>query len=237
MQNVPLSDESVSPELIFKADTLASNDIKYYYRVKGVSAFGEYGPPSDSVFGQGSKLIKSLPVITENTVLNNKIVKLSWSYPEEMNRYISGFRIYSSSKPQGRKRKIYESKSPTERTFMDTIPDFTNYYLISVFNKNKEKLSSIVTYSELVDSFPPLSPRNVIGKIDSSGKVIINWSHNNDKDLDGYRVYSSNDPKFEFILETPGFDFSLTDAFVVHFDNICKGYFFAFYKAKSGKML
>lgn len=201
---IQLADEGVSPELLFKGDTLLNNETKYFYRVKGVSAFGEYGPPSDSVFGQGVRFIQTPPVIIENTVLNNKMVKLIWSYPNDMNRYISGFRIYSSSKPQGKKRKIYESKSPVERTFVDTVPDITNYYLISVFQNNKEKLSSIITYSELIDSFPPVSPKNLIGKIDSSGKVTINWSHNREKDLDGYRVYSSNDPKFEFILETPG---------------------------------
>jgi fibronectin type 3 domain-containing protein len=200
---VQLADEGVSPELIFKSDTFINNDIIHYYRVKGVSAFGEQGPPSDSVFGKGIKPIVSAPVIKENIAINNKKIKLSWDYPADMNQYISGFRIYRSSKPKGRKSRVYESKSSEERTYTDSTPDITNYYLISVFNATKEKLSSIITYSELVDSIPPLQPKNVTGAIDSIGKVLIKWNRNKDKDIDGYRVYSSNNPKFEFILETP----------------------------------
>jgi fibronectin type 3 domain-containing protein len=200
---VQLADAGVSPEFIYRSDSLTSNDISYCYRVKGVSAFGEVGPPSDSVSGKGVKPIEAAPVITENMAIDNKVIKLSWAYPDDMNRYISGFRIYSSSKPKGRKKKIYESKSPSERSFIDTLPDITNYYLISVFNSAKEKFSSITTYSELVDSVPPLPPQGVAGIIDSTGKVMMRWNRNSDKDLEGYRVYSSNNPRFEFILETP----------------------------------
>lgn len=200
---VQLADEGVSPELIYKSDTLIDNDTKYYYRVKGFSAFGEVGPASDSVFGQGIKPIVVAPTIISNEVINNKQIKLLWEYPDEMNKYISGFRIYSSSKPKGRKHRIYESKQPSERSFIDTLPDFTNYYTISVFSPVKEKFSNIITYSQLVDSFPPKPPVNLIGRVDSAGVVTLSWNRNNDKDLDGYRVYSSNNPKFEFILETP----------------------------------
>ncbi len=200
---VQLAEEGVTPHKIYKTDSLVGNDIKYYYRVKGISAFGEVGPASDSVFGQGVKPIVSAPTITSNEVINNRHIKLGWEYPEDMNKYITGFRIYSSSKPKGRKQRIYESKQPIERTFTDTMPDINNYYTISVFNQTKEKFSSIITYSQLVDSFPPKPPVNVVGLVDSIGKVTLTWKRNTDKDLDGYRVYSSNNPNFEFILETP----------------------------------
>ena len=200
---VPLAEKGVSPELLYVSDTLQSNDMVYYYRVKGISAFGETGPPSDSLFGKGTKPITKVPVIVGNTVIDNNKVKLTWTYPEDMNDYISGFRIYSSPKPKGRKTKIYESKLSSERTFTDSTPDITNYYLISVFNANKEKFSSISTYAELVDSFPPAPPQRVIGSIDSSGVVTVRWNRNTDRDLEGYRVYSANNPNFEFILETP----------------------------------
>ncbi|RPH29514.1 MAG: hypothetical protein EHM93_17215 [Bacteroidales bacterium] len=200
---VQLADEGVTPHQIYKSDTLIDNETKYYYRVKGISAFGEVGPPSDSIFGQGTKPIVTAPTIINNEVVDNKKIKLTWEFPDDMNRYITGFRIYSSSKPKGRKHRIYESKLPIERTFTDTLPDITNYYTISVFNQAKEKFSNIITYSQLVDSFPPKPPVNVIGSIDSIGKVTLSWNRNTDKDLEGYRVYSSNSPNFEFILETP----------------------------------
>jgi uncharacterized protein len=215
---VQLVDEGVFPDLIYKSDSLVNNEQVYCYRIRGVSAFGEIGPPSDTIVGHGTKPIEVAPAIIENTVVNNKKIKLDWSYPEEMNPYISGFRIYSAPKPKGRKTKIYESKSSTERTFTDTIPDMTNYYLISVFSEAKEKFSSIITYAELVDSFPPAPPQNVAGKIEANGKVTISWKRNTDKDIEGYRVYLSNHPDFEFILVTPAVlkDTFFTDSINIH---------------------
>ncbi len=201
---VPVAEEGVTPELLYVSDTLQSNNLVYYYRVRGISAFGELGPPSDSLFGKGTLPITVAPVIVENSVIDNNKVKLTWTYPEEMNSYISGFRVYSSSKPKGRKTRIYESKQATERSFVDSTPDITNYYLISVFNPTREKFSSNTTYAELVDSFPPAPPQKLAGFVDSVGRVTVRWSRNTDKDLEGYRVYSSNNPNFEFLLETPG---------------------------------
>ncbi|SDD41218.1 fibronectin type III domain-containing protein, partial [Williamwhitmania taraxaci] len=86
---VQLADAGVSPELIHKDDSLTSNDTMYYYRVRGISAFGETGPPCDSIFGMGIKPIKTAPIITENVAIDNKVIKLAWDYPEDMNRYIS----------------------------------------------------------------------------------------------------------------------------------------------------
>jgi fibronectin type 3 domain-containing protein len=46
-------------------------------------------------------------------------------------------------------------------------------------------------------------PSGFAGRIDSTGKVWLSWNPNEEKDLDGYRVYRSNRPDFEFLLITP----------------------------------
>ena len=200
---VQVADKKVSPGYMYKTDTLDNNKDVVYYRVRGISAFGEISPPSDSVFGTGLLPIKNAPVILATDIIENKKVKLLWDYPEDMNAYITGFKIYHSPKPNGRKKLIYFGDNPYQRSFVDTAADFTNYYLISVYNNETEKLSPITTYAERIDSFPPAPPVAASGIIDTNGKVTITWDENTDKDLKGYRVYWSNHPKFEFMLASP----------------------------------
>jgi len=215
--SVQAADEGVTPEYAYRTDSLPDNRTVWYYRVRGINAFGETGPPSDSIVGRGCLPITQSPVIINKEVIDNKEVRLTWTYPEEMNEYISGFRLYRSSKPEGIKEKIYEGKSPSEREFIDRNPCLTNYYVISVFNEGTEKLSANIQYAELIDSIPPHAPRGLAGAIDSTGIVRLKWERNTDSDINGYRVYRSNRPDFEFLLVSP---YMLTDTCFVDSVNI-----------------
>jgi fibronectin type 3 domain-containing protein len=200
---VQLSDATISPEHAYRTDSLNDNATTWYYRVRGINAFGETGPASDSVVGHGRIPITHAPEIIKKEVRHNREVYFEWGYPEEMNAYITGFRVYRSPQPAGIKQKVYESKTAAERTFTDTAPDITNYYAISVFDSKTEKFSANSTYVELIDSIPPAVPAGLAGKIDSSGKVLLTWNSNEDRDMDGYRIYRSNHPEFEFLLISP----------------------------------
>jgi len=200
---VQLSDEGINPQRMFKRDTLPDNQTQVYYRIRGINAFGQMGPPSDSIVGAGRLPIKNAPVMISNQVVDNKQVELKWEYPNEMNSYIKGFKIYRSSSPKEKKQLILEGKDAAQRAFTDTTPDMTNYYLLSVYNERKEKLSPLITHAARVDSFPPIAPKGLSGVIDSTGHVTIHWQANADKDLKGYRVYASNHPDYEFMLVSP----------------------------------
>ncbi|MDR0714521.1 MAG: hypothetical protein LBF89_09745 [Bacteroidales bacterium] len=215
---VQVADEGVNPEYAYRSDSLPDNHTLWYYRIKGVSAFGETGPPSDSIVGRGRIPIAAAPVVTGKEVIENKEVKLNWDYPDEMNEYISGFRVYRSEKPTGTKEKIHESQHPSERTFTDHSPSLTNYYLLSVFDKETEKFTPAHTYAELIDSIPPSAPIGLTGVIDSTGLVRLIWKRNREKDVDGYRVYRSNRPDFEFLLISPSLvrDTFFTDSIQLH---------------------
>jgi len=197
---VQVADKEINPQYMYKTDSLLDNNSMVYYRIKGISAFGETGPASDSVFGKGTLPITNAPAIINNEVINNSVIKLYWEYPEKMNDYITGFNIYRSKKPSGKKKLIYNGKDPKAREFTDSTPSFSNYYLISVYNDKTEKLSPLRTYCERIDSFPPAPPQFLTGKIDTTGKVTLSWKPNTEEDIYGYRVYRENNPKFEFIL-------------------------------------
>ncbi|WP_075603164.1 fibronectin type III domain-containing protein [Saccharicrinis aurantiacus] len=197
---VQVSDVGVEPYFAYKSDSLPDNKSIFHYRIRGVNAFGQMGPASDSIFGTGRLPIEIAPVITSNELVDNKRVDLFWEYPQDMNEYISGFKIYRSSSPKGKKALILNGTDRFQRSFMDTTPHMTNYYRISVYNDQTEKLTSLLTYVARVDSFPPLKPSGGIGTIDSTGIVTLTWDANTEDDLNGYRVYVSNNPNYEFIL-------------------------------------
>ena len=201
--SVQAADEGIEPELAYRTDSFPDNNTVWYYRIRGITAFGETGPPSDSIFGSGRLPITNAPIITEKQVIDNKQVKLSWNFPEEMDNYVKGFNVYRSFKPEGTKQKIYAGKKPTEREFIDKSPELTNYYVISVYDNETEKFSMGLTYAELIDSIPPVPPIGLAGKIDSLGIVRLSWKENTDKDINGYRVFRSNRPDHEFMQITP----------------------------------
>jgi fibronectin type 3 domain-containing protein len=211
---VQAADEGVNPEYAYRSDSLPDNRTVWYYRIRGVNAFGETGQPSEPVEGRGHIPITTAPTIIEKEVLDNQHIRLTWSYPDEMNEYISGFRLYRSDKPGGTKEKIYESKKTEERSFTDLSPNLTNYYILSVYDRETEKFTLSHTYAELIDSIPPAPPTDLAGTIDSTGVIRLAWKSNLEKDIDGYRVYRSNRPDFEFLLITPSIitDNSFTDS-------------------------
>ena len=200
---VQAADEGVNPEWAYRSDSLPDNQSRWYYRIRGINAFGETGPPSDAVSGSGRLPVTNAPVITGKQVIDNNQVKLIWDFPEEMNTYIKGFNVYRSAKPKGTKEKIYAGKNPKERNFIDKSPGLTNYYVVSVYDNETEKFSAGFTYAELIDSIPPAPPTGLAGKIDSLGIVTLTWAANTDKDINGYRVFRSNRPEYEFMQVTP----------------------------------
>ncbi|MDR1668160.1 MAG: hypothetical protein LBS03_10810 [Bacteroidales bacterium] len=228
---VQLADKGITPRRAYKTDTLENNTANYYYRIRGINAFGETGPAGDTVSGKGRLPVTNAPVITGNEVLDNRKVLLQWQYPEEMNAYVTGFKIYRSPKPEGVKDLLYQTNIPSARSFTDERPGLTNYYGISVFNDiGEEALSPLVAYAELVDSIPPAPPLALTGSIDSVGHVFIRWARNTEPDMEGYRVYKANRPDFEFMPAHPA---ALTDTVFADSVNIRTLDTKAYYKVRS----
>ena len=197
---VQASAVGVIPEIAYRTDSLPDNRTTFHYRIRGISAFGEVSPPSEAVVGRGRISLTFAPTVVNNEVINNENVRLTWEFPEKKNEYIDGFRIFRSASPTGIKEQIFETTESSTRTFTDKNPTLTNYYVLSVFDAQTEKFTSGHIYAELIDSIPPIPPVNLAGMIDSVGVVTLSWRANTESDLDGYRVYRSNHPDFEFQL-------------------------------------
>jgi fibronectin type 3 domain-containing protein len=228
--SVQAADEGLTPDRAYRTDTYSYNNTLLYYRIRGKNAFGETGEPSDSVVGQGRMVITQAPVILNKQTIDNRQVRLDWEFPQKMNDYITGFKIYRSSNPEKTKEKIYEGHDPQERTFTDNDPALTNYYIVSVYDGRTEKFSTGLSYVELIDSTPPLAPTGVMGEVDTLGVVRIKWAANTDKDIKGYRVFRSNNPDHEFMNIHPAvlMDTSYTDT--ININTLTKN---VYYKIKA----
>lgn len=178
--------------LMFKADSLPENYKTYYYRVRGLTAFGETGPPSDTVSGFGFKLLQEGPAITSAEVINNESVHLKWEFDNKDNTKISGFTLSRANKASGEYVEIIKNIPPDVREITDKKPHTTNYYKLTVKDEFGQSKASFPYLAQLIDSIPPVAPVVLIGKIDTSGVVTIQWAANTETDLLGYRVYRSN---------------------------------------------
>ena len=192
-----------NPYLMALIDSIPDNETDFYYRVVGITCFGERSSPSEAVVGRGINVLTSAPDIIGKKVIDNDKIQLEWYVSPEDEDAVEGFRIYRRSGPNEQFKVIKDFSDPKVRHFTDLLPDITNYYKMSAYNQNAEVITPYESYAELVDSFPPAIPVGLQGSIDTTGVVTVCWNRNSESDLSGYRVYSNNVQHGEFALQTP----------------------------------
>lgn len=179
-------------------DTLINNDQETFYRIIGLSPFGETGPPSESSSGAGVSLLDERAVITETKAVANTI-HLQWRFAKGKEGLINGFEIERSNEGEKGFLKIGACK-PSTREFIDQQPEATNYYRIVSLTKTGIQKTSLPVLLQLQDSIPPAIPLGLTIKIDSTGMATLRWIKNTERDLLGYRIYRSNFKNSEFSL-------------------------------------
>jgi len=197
--NRPLinTSENENNRYMFKTDSLAENGKTYYYRVRGVSSFGEVSMPSDSVVGMGVKKIDFVPAITGTKIIDNEKVRVNWDFPLEGQDQIDGFKLEKSNNTDG-PYQLVNTLSANIKETIDERPYSTNYYRVKAYNKTGDETTSFSVLVQLQDSIPPAVPVQLSGLVDSIGVVKVSWKENSENDLLGYRVYRSNFKNSEF---------------------------------------
>ena len=193
----PTSEDETRYE--YATDSLKDLTKTYYYRVKGITPFGEESKPSNVVSGKGAIVVSDVPYIKGGENIDNKSIRVSWDFPEKNNEAIKGFSVERSSKPQGSYIPLTLQKPipPTTRTFEDKAPATVNYYRVIALGVNGEQYRSPIFLAQLVDSIPPIAPVGLKATINEFGVVELSWEPNKDSDIYGYRIYKSNNEKEE----------------------------------------
>ncbi|HEX2975782.1 MAG TPA: hypothetical protein VHO68_07585, partial [Bacteroidales bacterium] len=202
ISDLPLinASEKDNPDYFVYTDSLIRNDELTWYRIKGVSPFGEEGPASEPLKGQGRPEFSAYGTIDTAHVVANRQIVIHWRATESKEAPITGFQVLRAFNPNG----IYElltpkSLSPITRTFTDNKPGISNYYKIVLLGKDNRKSESFPYLVQTEDNDPPSSPQMLTGKVDSFGIVTIAWKSNNEPDISGYKVFRANAPFEEFI--------------------------------------
>jgi fibronectin type 3 domain-containing protein len=195
--------EKENQEYAYYIDSLADNTKKYYYRIRGISPFGEAGPGSNIVSGNGKDEITLLAIVDSAKVITNEKVKISWHIDNPENQPVKGFYVLKAPKEDG----PYAELNPKMLgknifSYVDPSPGRSNYYRVKAIIDNDEMTLSYPYLALLVDSMPPARPASLAGTIDSTGIVRIKWEGNKEDDMLGYRVFRSNALHEEFVEVT-----------------------------------
>jgi hypothetical protein len=176
----------------YAIDSIANMTKTFYYRVKGVTAFGEESNSSDVVSGTAMPTVIDVPYITSVESIENKFLQIHWTFPDGNNNAIKHFTLERSTESKGNFSPITPDKiSPESRVYQDNAPKQINYYRLIAEGLNGDRYPSHVYFAQLVDSIPPSKPILATANIDENGVVKLSWIKNKDLDIFGYRIYKS----------------------------------------------
>lgn len=176
---------------LYYMDSLA-NDKTYHYRVRGITAFGEEGPPSNIVSGEAHKQIRAIPGIRKSDIDISGRANINWYFPDSLQNEIKGFYVARGTSSKGPFANLNDKiLPPSTRAYSDSNPLPTNYYVVRAESVHGQLVESMPMLVQSMDSIPPAAPTGITGKIDSVGNVLLTWATNKEPDLEGYKVFRS----------------------------------------------
>ena len=218
-----LNDSQEKPaKRMYYIDSLAQNNTLYYYRVQGVSAFGEKGEYSEVISGKGKEMLAYTPRIIDYEFTENQNEALiEWEFPKEGENELKEFQLIRADKDSGPYTAVATGISPNQRTYKYSNLNPSNYIKIKAIGKTTgEERTSFSTLIQPIDSIPPLPPIGLKGEIDSLGIARFSWDVNQELDLDGYKVYRAFNEKEEAspLVVSPQKENTFTDS--LHLKNL-----------------
>lgn len=196
--------ETDDPDFFSCSDSL-DNGIETYYRIRGISPFGETGPTSDVISGKGIPEFSAYCSVDTAIVNDGKQVTIKWRVAGSSASTIKGINILRSVSSNGPYEKLNTRLlQPKSQYFIDKNPKQANYYKIMLTGEGDRISSSFPYFVQIEDNDPPLPPEFVSGTVDSSGKVTLLWKENKESDLLGYKIFRANSSYGEFIALEQG---------------------------------
>ncbi|ANE52823.1 fibronectin type III domain-containing protein [Flavisolibacter tropicus] len=203
LTDLPVINGSERPDaqLSFYTDSLTDNETTYYYRIKGITPFGETGPYSTVVSGLG-KPIYDRPFIDTVIILNNQKLQLRWTLSQDLKKKTQSIYVSRATKAEGPYQDISPLLIKDVVSYVDEKPYANTYYRLKIKTIDGQTIYSLPQFGQVIDTIPPGSPTGLQGAIDQGGKVQIKWTSNAEADLQGYRVFRANALHEEFVEVT-----------------------------------
>lgn len=185
------------------SDTVPKLNNAYFYRVRGLSHFGELGPPGNIISVKTKTSFDGFPVI-DSANTKQKSTEIYWKMQNSTDvKILKGFSILRALKADEKYTSINTNiLSPATTQFIDEKPQYINYYKICAISTGDDTAYYLPVMVQPEDREPPQVPKGLSGMIDKSGNVKLKWVGNTEIDLMGYRVFRSNSMKGEFVEAT-----------------------------------
>lgn len=191
VSNLNNKDKRLSDRIVYM-DSLPDNTQTYYYRVRGITTFGELGPVSDTVSGKGVRVLAYVPIVRRAVVDDQGKLDMEWEFAAEGEELIEGFELRRSDRANGTFRTVMKGISPGLRSLKYGELESGNYFTIAAIPFEGQERVSYPVLVQPLDTIPPARPQGLTGRIDSVGKVVLSWVRNQESDLLGYKVYRAN---------------------------------------------
>jgi uncharacterized protein len=192
VMNMNSQAQKESNNMVF-VDSLQVANQPYSYRIRGKTIFGDYGPYSSIVSGEGRKKLEVTPRIKSARVGDDDKITLEWDFPKENEVDIQSFELLYSPTDKENEYKVTKNKlSSDKRSVIVKSESSSNYYKIRAVGKNNDHRESFSVLVQPEDNTPPAIPIQLKAKIDSTGIAHIEWKPNTEADLEGYHIFRGN---------------------------------------------
>ncbi|MBO9203037.1 MULTISPECIES: fibronectin type III domain-containing protein [Niastella] len=194
LSDVPVSnlnekDKHASGKMYF-TDTLHENGVSCQYRVRGISPFGESGPPSEVIKGKGVNLLPFVPGIQSAYADDKGMLQMQWFFEEKANALIKGFQLNKADNEAGPYKIWLDNIDASKRTLeIKKAVGEPGYFTLTAVAKEGESRTSYPVLVQPIDSIAPAVPTGLKAIIDSNGVVTLTWNKNSERDLMGYKIY------------------------------------------------
>lgn len=165
-----------------------SNYQQYYYRLRGVTSFGNYGPYSDTIRGTALPELKTPPVIVRAVPNETGGADLAWEFDSANEVLVTDFTLERSD--DNKNFGDFATKiDKSRRSLSIKSIKASNYFVLSANTITGTRKRSFSVFVQPADTIPPAVPRGLRAVADTSGAVHLLWEPNTDADIYGYRLY------------------------------------------------
>lgn len=185
-------------------DSLPRNNYTYYYRMRGKTIFGAYGPYSEVLTGQGKEALTNTAQLVFSDIAQDETILLRWEYPQNQEYSLKCFELLHAPVNTPEAFKVIQSDiKPSQRSIVTKSITPANYFKIRSISISGEHTDSFATLVQADDSTPPNQVVELKGAIDSLGIVRLSWKRNTELDLEGYHVFRKENTDEEMTRITP----------------------------------
>ena len=226
---IATTNQGMARKLADYTDTVPQLNQTYYYRICGLTHFGEKGPPGNTIAIRAKVELESFPVIDSAGIKNGRQSVIHWRMQSPFDfKLLQGYAIYRASKADGPfaliNSTLLESSSSQ---FIDEHPKTINYYKVCAISTGQDSVYSFAAMVQLEDIDPPAVPKGLSGIVSKSGVVQLNWHPNNEIDLKGYRVFRCNSLNEEFVEVSKKIITDTTFRDSININTLCKNIYYS----------